>query len=115
MLSTPLKDGRRVLGEKTPNASFKSLNSKDIATTSPIKPPHDLTTSKTLSSSSHAGQKRSIDQLDGVPDQTASLKAPARSQREEGFQIFQEGTQPTAGPETKVRAIYSKYSYVVTY
>lgn len=99
MFSSPVKDGRRVLGEKTPNASLKTQNRKETATTSPIKPTQDLKTSKISPVSSHAGQKRTIDQLDDVPDQSTPSKVEARSQCGGGFQIFREST---SSPEKKV-------------
>lgn len=115
MLSSPLKDGRRVLGEKTTNAFSKSQNNKDIAATSPIKPTHSLSASTIFSSRSHAGQKRSIDQLDGVQGQSSSLNSEARSQRGEGFQIFGEDTSSITSPEKKVRAVMMKMSVIASH
>ncbi|KAK2757223.1 hypothetical protein FQN54_004737 [Arachnomyces sp. PD_36] len=99
MLSSPLKDGRRVLGEKTTNASVKTQHVKDIATTNSIKPTQDLSTSRISSSHPHAGQKRSIDQLDDAKDQSSSINTPARPRLVEGFQIFREDTQSITGSE----------------
>jgi hypothetical protein len=115
MLSSPLKDGRRVLGDKTTNASSRVQNSKEAATTSPTKTVRNSPAPKIFVSNVHAGQKRSIDQLDGAKDHSALLSTPgAHPQRQGRFQIFGDSTAPTTSPHDKVRAIYSEYIHNIS-
>ncbi|PKY08125.1 hypothetical protein P168DRAFT_323311 [Aspergillus campestris IBT 28561] len=89
---SPVKEGRRILGEKTPNACLSPAHHRH-ASASPVK--SQLTTSprKLLPSPSFAGQKRSIDQVDH--DQTRVNKHGVLSPRKEAPRghASQTGTQ----------------------
>ncbi|PGG96112.1 hypothetical protein GX51_07977 [Blastomyces parvus] len=79
--SSPMKSERRVLVEKSTNAS--------------LTPSHSQTTSKSsissMSSSILAGQKRSIDQVDSAQNGSGSTKSSfSQVRREEEFYIYEE-------------------------
>ncbi|KLJ12384.1 hypothetical protein EMPG_12580 [Blastomyces silverae] len=79
--SSPMKSERRVLVEKSTNAS--------------LTPSHSHTTSKSsissMSPSVLAGQKRSIDQVDSAQNRSSSTKSSfSQIRREEEFYIYEE-------------------------
>ncbi|EQL31300.1 hypothetical protein BDFG_06354 [Blastomyces dermatitidis ATCC 26199] len=79
--SSPMKSERRVLVEKSTNAS--------------LIPSHSHTTSKSsissMSPSVLAGQKRSIDQVDSAQNRSSSTKSSfSQARREEEFYIYEE-------------------------
>jgi hypothetical protein len=107
MLSSPLKDGRRVLGQKTTNASSKPRSNHGSTMGSPLKPCRDPPAPTVFSPRPHAGQKRSIDQVEAPQAVPGPLNsAPVPTQRGAGFQVFAEDSQASMDSEkAQVRAI----------
>ncbi|OJD21789.1 hypothetical protein ACJ73_06869 [Blastomyces percursus] len=93
-LSSPMKSERRVLVEKSTNAS--------------LTPSHSHTTSKSSKSSMSpsvlAGQKRSIDQVDSAQNRSSSTKSSfGQVRREEEFYIYEENnTQSSAEADKQI-------------
>ena len=83
---------------------------------SPMKPCRDSPAPIVFSPRSHAGQKRSIDQLEASPDVSGPVNAPlATSQRGVGFHVFAEGIQATMDSEkNKVRSMRRGYLFMAT-
>lgn len=110
--TSPVKDGRRVLGDKTPNASWSPAKKQTVdlekpkSTVIPLKPLRESPKPRTLSPPPcHAGQKRTIDQVDENADNSDPRKALITSspQREGKFQIFEDTTRQAAPSQTQVR------------
>ena len=93
MILSPTKLGRRVLLDKTTNASLtqpKRRETQDRVKENPTEQPRDILL---LSPPVLAGQKRSIDQVD--LDQTQSKSASSsfgQMSREDEFYIFDENS-----------------------
>jgi hypothetical protein len=106
MVSSPVKSGRRVLLDKTTNASLTPSKRRDMQDTlkeSPTQRPRDFLL---LSPPVLAGQKRSIDQVD--PDQTQSKSASSsfdHLSREDEFYIFDENTPSSMDVDKTVRVV----------
>ncbi|KAJ9211887.1 hypothetical protein DTO166G4_6539 [Paecilomyces variotii] len=104
---SPVKDGRRVLGEKTPNASIlspsKNHKADTAATTAvPMKPLREALSPRVTGLSHYAGQKRTIDHVEEQtenPSSQQSLSA-ALPPYEEQFHIFDESSQSTVKSAT---------------
>ena len=71
---SPVKDGRRILGEKPANACLSPARNRNVdAASSPVKRPLSGYSSsaspnkKLLPSPSFAGRKRTIDQVEDLP------------------------------------------------
>jgi hypothetical protein len=114
--TSPHKAGRRVLGEKTANASLTpatkriaDANSQKFPTTAipfntsnnePQKKPRDISPEPC-----HAGQKRTIDQVvEGISEAESEPRKVFMSSQPEGeqqFKIFDDGTSTTV-PQRKV-------------
>ncbi|RAK76250.1 uncharacterized protein BO72DRAFT_431257 [Aspergillus fijiensis CBS 313.89] len=81
--TSPVKDGRRILGEKTVNACLSPARHRHAASLSPVKRPFLETPSltspskKLLPSPLFAGQKRSIDQVEGHREHESSARERA--------------------------------------
>ncbi|KAL1973971.1 hypothetical protein VTN31DRAFT_5531 [Thermomyces dupontii] len=83
--ASPVKDGRRVLGEKSANASLTPSRKrffdlqKPCSTEASPKPLHEFhelrTVRSSFSSQSHAGQKRTIDEVEGNTRESEPRKA----------------------------------------
>jgi hypothetical protein len=95
--TSPLKDGRRVLGEKTANASLTPAKNrvddlhKPSNTTVPVKVSQEPLHLRRISPSpSHAGQKRTIDQVEENTSASEPRKVFMTAQPESGekFQVF---------------------------
>lgn len=106
---SPVKDGRRVLGEKTPNASILSPSKNHKADTAattvvPMKPLREALSPRVTGLSHYAGQKRTIDHVEEQtenPSSQQSLSA-ALPPYEEQFHIFDESSQSTVKSATMV-------------
>ncbi|GAD99081.1 hypothetical protein AOR_1_1128154 [Paecilomyces variotii No. 5] len=104
---SPVKDGRRVLGEKTPNASIlsPSRNHKADAvktTAVPMKPLREDLSPQVTGLSRYAGQKRTIDHVEEQIENTNSQESmsAALPPYEEQFHIFDESSQSTVKSAT---------------
>ncbi|PYI34143.1 hypothetical protein BP00DRAFT_365583 [Aspergillus indologenus CBS 114.80] len=83
--TSPVKDGRRILGEKTANACLSPARPRHAASLSPAKrpfleaPSFTSPSKKLLPSPRFAGQKRTIDQVEGPREHESSTRerAPA--------------------------------------
>ncbi|OJK05200.1 hypothetical protein ASPACDRAFT_110524 [Aspergillus aculeatus ATCC 16872] len=84
--TSPVKDGRRILGEKTVNACLSPARHRHASSLSPVKRPFLETSSltspskKLLPSPLFAGQKRTIDQVEGHREHESSVRERAPSQ-----------------------------------
>ncbi|RAL01641.1 uncharacterized protein BO80DRAFT_424471 [Aspergillus ibericus CBS 121593] len=97
---SPVKDGRRILGEKPANACLSPAHHRH-ASVSPLKRPFLETPSspkKLLRSPLFAGQKRSIDQVDSEAPSSTQPSAPAPS-RPDASQDVQDDIQQDS-PQT---------------
>lgn len=111
VILSPVKDGRRVLGEKTTNASMSPTRRQrnvDSAVTAdiPLKPLHESPSPrKIILPRCHAGQKRTIDEVEDTnnPEPRTRLFAGLKQQREEGCEIHNKNTQSTVDSEDQVR------------
>ncbi|PYH76714.1 hypothetical protein BO82DRAFT_358855 [Aspergillus uvarum CBS 121591] len=83
--TSPVKDGRRILGEKTANACLSPARPRHAASLSPAKrpfleaPSFTSPSKKLLPSPLFAGQKRTIDQVEGPHEHESNTRerAPA--------------------------------------
>jgi hypothetical protein len=110
---SPVKDGRRILGDKTPNACLSPARSKHLDVVSDISPVkrslfENHSPKKLLPSPSFVGQKRTIDQ---VEDDSRINKENVQVQRVEQLQGNHERnlqdkaiTQATAPEYDQVRS-----------
>ncbi|GCB18483.1 hypothetical protein AAWM_01368 [Aspergillus awamori] len=112
---SPVKDGRRVLGEKHANACLSPAHHRH-ASVSPLKQRPLLETSsspkKLLPSPLFAGQKRSIDQVDSTSEpQISHASAQPQSRPEASPNVqhdVQQDPQPHATPETPTQLLESQ-------
>ncbi|GAQ04377.1 hypothetical protein ALT_1698 [Aspergillus lentulus] len=104
---SPVKDGRRILGDKTPNACLSPARSKHLDVVSDISPVkrslfENHSPKKLLPSPSFVGQKRTIDQ---VEDDSRINKQNVQVQRVEQVQgnhernLQDKGITQTTGPK----------------
>lgn len=112
--ASPVKDGRRVLGEKSVNASLTPSRKrffdlqKPCSTEASPKPLHEVHDSRTVTSSfssqSHAGQKRTIDEVEGSTRESEPRKAlmTAVSEVKDVVATY-ENTTRTDTPVSRVR------------
>lgn len=120
--TSPVKAGRRVLGEKNTNASLTpsaaaKRQHKPITTDAipfnPLKKTAATTTTRTDRDVSHAGQKRTIDQVCGSTSETEDVEprkaivvTSARSEStDQDFQMFDDNNNNTRpiSPSREVR------------
>ncbi|OJZ89606.1 hypothetical protein ASPFODRAFT_127224 [Aspergillus luchuensis CBS 106.47] len=113
---SPVKDGRRVLGEKHANACLSPAHHRH-ASVSPLKQQRSLletssSPKKLLPSPLFAGQKRSIDQVDSTSEpQISHASAQPQSRPEASPNVqhdVQQVPQPHATPETPTQLLESQ-------
>ncbi|GAQ36373.1 hypothetical protein AtubIFM56815_002374 [Aspergillus tubingensis] len=113
---SPVKDGRRVLGEKHANACLSPAHHRH-ASVSPLKQQRSLletssSPKKLLPSPLFAGQKRSIDQVDSTSEpQISHASAQPQSRPEASPNVqhdVQQDSQPHATPETPTQLLESQ-------
>ncbi|KAG5299217.1 hypothetical protein I7I50_07475 [Histoplasma capsulatum G186AR] len=92
--SSPMKSERRVLVEKSTNASLAPSNSQSVSKSS----------KSSMSPPVLAGQKRSIDQVDSSQNRSSSTKSSfSQVRREDEFYIYEENnTQSSTGADKQI-------------
>ncbi|KAL1964101.1 hypothetical protein VTN77DRAFT_7519 [Rasamsonia byssochlamydoides] len=105
--TSPVKDGRRVLGDKTPNASWTPAKKRIVelekskSTVISLKPLQESPKTRDLSPPPcHAGQKRTIDQVENADDpEPRKTLITSLPQRQGRFEIFEDSAQPVAASQ----------------
>lgn len=100
--TSPGRVARRVLADKHTNALWPAVQHAET----PVKPRQDaLVTSRTVGHATHAGQKRSRDQVHELATKASDLQTStfaASPHREGTFQILEDPKSPTTGTQSPV-------------